>query len=87
MPRHQWLTPHQKGIVRRYYENKSDVAHQALSQIVSELYLCTDTKKAERLWKKAETALVNAGVHKTKAHNAVAERDLEKLARLVGEIF
>ena len=87
MAKHQWLTPRQKGIVRRYYENKDDVAHQAVSEIVSELYLCTDAKKAERLWKKAETALVNTGVHKTKAHNAVADRDLEKLAKVVSEVF
>ncbi len=87
MAKHQWLTPHQKGIVRRYYDNKDDMALQTLTETVSELYLCTDQKKAERLWKKARTALVNAGVHETKADNAVAARDLKALAKLVEKIF
>jgi len=87
MAKNQWLTPHQKGIVRRYYDNKDNVALQTVSEIVSELYLCTDQKAAERLWKKAETALVNAGVHKAKAAEAVAGRDVQKLAKLVEQIF
>lgn len=87
MAKHQWLTPQQKGIVRRYYEHQDNVALQDLSEIVSELYLCTDQKKAERLWKKAETALVHAGVHKAKAADAVAGRDVQKLAKLVEQIF
>lgn len=87
MAKHQWLTPQQKGIVRRYYDNQDNVALQTLSETVSELYLCTDQKKADRLWKKAQTALVNAGVHQAKAENAVAARDVKALAKLVEEIF
>jgi len=87
MAKHQWLTPRQKGIVRRYYDNKDNMALQTLTEIVSELYLCSDQKKAERLWKKARTALANAGVHATKADNVVAARDLKALAKLVETIF
>jgi hypothetical protein len=87
MAKHQWLTPHQKGIVRRYYDNKDNVALQTLSEIVSDLYLCTDPKQAERLWKKAQTALVNAGVRQEKAASTVAARDLKALAALIQEVF
>ena len=87
MAKHQWLTPHQKGIVRRYYDNKEDVAHQKLSETVSELYVCTDDKKAARLWKSVQTALVNCGVHAARAERMAAARDLEKLAQIVSEIF
>ncbi len=87
MARHQWLTPHQKGIVRRYYDNKDNAALQTLTEIVSELYLCTDQKKAERLWKKARTALANAGVHAARADGVVAARDVKALAKLVEQIF
>ena len=87
MAKHQWLTPHQKGIVRRYYDNKDNVALQTLTEIVSELYLCTDQKKAERLWKKAQTALANAGVPAPKAEKTVADKDLKALAKLVEQIF
>ena len=87
MAKHQWLTPHQKGIVRRYYDNKEDVAHQKLSEIVSELYVCTDQKVAARLWKSVRTALVNCGLHAGRAERIAAARDLEKLAQVVNEIF
>ncbi len=87
MAKGDWLTPHQKGIVRRYYEHKDDLVHQKLSEIVSDLYLCADDKKAARLWKSVRTALVNAGVHEGQAERLVAARDLDGLARLVGEIF
>ncbi len=87
MAKHQWLTPHQKGIVRRYYDNKDNVAVQTLTEIVSELYLCTDQKKAAGLWKKARTALVNAGVPAAKADKTTADQDLKALAKLVEKIF
>lgn len=87
MARGQWLTPRQKGIVRRYYENRETGATQKLGEVVSELYTCEDEKRATRLWRSALTALVNAGVHRGRAERIVAERDLEHLARLVGEIF
>ena len=78
---------YQKGIIRRYYENKDNLMNQKLGEIVSELYLCTDEKKAARLWKSAHQALVNAGAHKGQAERLVTARDLEGLAKLVGELF
>ncbi|MCD6416777.1 MAG: hypothetical protein J7M08_08805 [Planctomycetes bacterium] len=86
MAKNQWLTPHQKGIVKRYYENRDDAAYQKLSEAVSELYVCEDQKKAQRLWKGVRTALVNAGVHAGRAESVVEARDLGRLARIVGEL-
>ena len=60
---------------------------QKLSETVSELYVCTDDKKAARLWKSVQTALVNCGVHAARAERIAAARDLEKLAQVVNEIF
>ena len=87
MAKGDWLTPHQKGIVRRYYEHKDDLMHQKLSEIVSDLYLCTDEKRAARLWRSARTALVNSGVHEGRADRLIEERDLEGLAALVSDLF
>jgi hypothetical protein len=87
MAKGQWLTPHQKGIVRRYYEHKDNLATQKLSEIVSDLYLCKDDKEAARLWQSAHTALLSAGVHQARADSIVAARDLKRLAKLVGELF
>jgi hypothetical protein len=87
MAKHQWLTPRQKGIVRRYYDNKDDVALQTLAEAISELYLCTDQKQADKLWRKVQTALANAGVPKPKVESVTAARDVKALAKLVEKIF
>ena len=63
MAKNQYLSPHQKGIVKRYYEHKGSIASQKLGEVVSELYLCESEKKANRLWKSARTALLNAGAN------------------------
>ncbi|MFO8006532.1 MAG: hypothetical protein R6V05_02230 [Candidatus Brocadiia bacterium] len=86
MAKHQWLTPHQEGIVRRHYENKDKVAYQKLAELVSELYLCEDDAEATRLWRKARAAMVNAGVHEGRAEGIADARDLDRLAKVVEEL-
>ena len=81
------LTPHQQGIVRRYYDNKDDITNQKLAEIVSDLSICEDESKARRLWKSADTALKNAGAPKARRKRVVENRDLEDLAALVSELF
>ena len=87
MAKHQYLSPHQKGIVKRYYEHKDTIASQKLGEIVSELYLCESAKKADRLWKRARTALFNAGANKVAVEKLMADRDVERLAKMTGELF
>ena len=77
----------QKGVIKRYYEHQDDLMTQKLGETVSELYLCTDEKKKARLWKSAHNALLKAGVHKVQAEKIVSARDLQGLAKLVGELF
>ena len=81
------LTPYQKGVIRRYYEHQDDMGHQKLSEIVSDLYVCTDDKKASRLWQSARTALLKTSAGKARVERTVAERDLEDLAALVNKLF
>ena len=87
MAKGQWLSPHQKGIVRRYYEHKETIATQKLAELVSELYVCEDQGTATRLWGKVRTALKNAGAPPARADRIVKERDLEGLAELLGRLF
>jgi hypothetical protein len=87
MAKHQFLSPFQKGIVKRYYEHKDSLASQKLGEIVSDLYLCDNQKKADRLWKSAATALANAGANKIAIDKVLADRDVERLAKMVGELF
>ena len=87
MAKGQHLTPHQKGIVKRYYENKETIQTQKLGEIVSELSVCTDEKKRKRLWKSARTALLNAGVHEGKVEKVVNSGKVDKLAEVLSEVF
>lgn len=87
MAKNQFLTNHQQGIVKRYYQNKDTVATQKLGEIVSELYVADDPKKKERLWKSAHTALLNAGANAARVEKLVAEKNLQALATLVAELF
>ena len=87
MPKGRNLTPYQKGIVRRYYENKDTLMSQKLAEIVSELGVCQDEKKAGRLWERARKALATMEVHPLKVNTICDKRDIQWLAELVGELF
>ena len=87
MPKRHDLTPYQRGVVRRYYEHKSDIAHQKLAEMVSELYLCTDEGRRGRLWQSVGAALSNTDAGKARVERILAARDLKALAELVGELF
>ncbi len=80
-------TPHQRGIIRRYYENRDDIMSQKLSEIVSDLYLCGDPKKAAGLWKSAGTALNNLNAPPGKVEKCIAEKNLQLLAEMVSDLF
>lgn len=83
MAKGQDLSRHQRGIVNRYYEHRDTIMTQKLGEIVSELYLATDAKKADKLWKSAQTALANTQVDAATVESIVSSRDVKKLAELV----
>ena len=80
------LSKHQRGIVNRYYANRDTIMAAKLGELVSELYLCTNEKKATRLWERVLKALANTGVKPERIDAIVDARDVEQLARLVGEL-
>lgn len=80
-------TPYQKGVIKRYYENKDDLSTQKLGEVVSDLYLATNAKNVKRLWASAEAALLNLGVKKDRVEKIVKARDLEALAKLATELY
>jgi hypothetical protein len=87
MAKGQFHTAHQKGIIKRYYENKDDINSQKLGEIVSDLYLETNPAKQKRLWASAETALINLGANKAQVEKIVAEKNLGALAKMVEKLF
>ena len=87
MAKGQFLSSHQQGIVKRYYENKSDISTQKLGEIVSDLYLESKPAKVTRLWASAETALLNLGANKAQVEQVVKDRNLGALAKLAEKLF
>ena len=87
MAKGQFHTAYQKGIIKRYYENKGDLSAQKLGETVSELYLETNPAKVKRLWATAQTALLAMGANKARVDKIVAEQNLQALAKLVEELF
>ncbi len=85
MAKGQDLSRHQRGIVNRYYENRDTIMSHKLSEIVSDLYLA-EGKKAETLWKRAETALKNTAADPKKVAAVLKDRDLGALATLANEL-
>lgn len=80
------LTPHQKGIVRRYYDHRDTLALQKLAEIVSNLYLEETPARRKRMWAAARKNLLAAGVHRHQADAVCDDEDLGALAKLVGEL-
>ena len=80
-------TSHQKGIIKRYYDNRETLSTQKLGELVSELWLAEPGKKADKLWERAEKALRNAGANEARLTRVCAAKDLEALAELVGDLF
>ena len=78
-------TGHQRKIINRYYEHRDTIMLEKLGEIVSELYLCANEKKATALWKSAATALKNLKVDPAWAEKIVSAKDVQGLAKLVQE--
>jgi len=80
-------TPHQRGIIKRYYDHKTDLMLQKLSEFVSELALEEDPKKRKRLWARAEKALVNLKVPSYRIAKILESHDPNLLAEVVKDFF
>ena len=78
---------HQKGVIKRYYENRETLSTQKLGEIVSNLYLASPGKKADKLWERAENALHHAGANEVRLKRICDAKDLEALAALVNQLF
>jgi hypothetical protein len=74
-------TPYQERIIRRYYDNRQELAFQKLEEMVADLYLAETDKKRAALWKRVEKAMVNLKVPvKIQAH-ILEKRSPEVLAK------
>lgn len=81
------LTDSQRKIVDRYYAHHDTIQIGKLQELIGELYLAADAKAAEKLWKRAETALRAAKVEEAMVLKATAGRDPKKLAEVVEKLL
>lgn len=86
MAKGQHLTRYQKGIVNRYYEHLDTITLTRLAEAASELFLCDDKKKADKLWASVEKALDKTAASDAQVKAILAGRDVKKLAELVGKL-
>lgn len=86
MSKGQNLSSYQQGIVKRYYNNLDTISLQKLGELVSDIAVCTDAKKIGDLWQRAHKALQKSPADQLKASRIVAERNVEALAKMVGEL-
>ena len=79
---------HQQSLIRNFYKNRDAIDAQRLQEIVTEIYLAGQGKKADRLWKRAADILGRAPNADAKQIAGLVEaRDLETLAQIAGKSF
>lgn len=85
MAKGQEYTKGQTKIINRYYEHLDTITAQKLGELVSELAVCDDAKKADRLWGRVRLALEKTSLNKTQIEKVLATKDVAGLARLVSK--
>lgn len=78
-------SPHQKRIIKRYYDNAEGIGYQRLTELVSDIYLATG-KKADKLWTQVATALKKLGLSEKRIDHILESKDLAILASVVKEM-
>jgi hypothetical protein len=78
-------SPHQRKIIRRYYQNIDTLKSQRLAELVGEIYLA-EGKKRERLWANVETTLRALGVPEARVAHLLAKRDPALLTAVLDEL-
>jgi hypothetical protein len=72
---------YQKKVIQNYYANRDTIMLQKISELVTELYLADSEKKKERLWKRAEDAMVNLKVKPAIMNHILEKKDVQVLAK------
>lgn len=86
MAKGQHLSAHQQKIVKRYYNNLDAISLAKLSELVSDLAVCTDAKKAGKLWERVELALKKSDADPADVTRVMAAKSVKVLAELVGKL-
>jgi hypothetical protein len=72
---------YQKVVISSYYDNLDTIILQKLSELVTELYLADTQAKQERLWQRANKAMVKLKVPPGIIDHIMEKKDVEVLAK------
>lgn len=75
---------HQQKIIKRYYDNRDDIAIQRAQELVTELYLA-EGKKREKVWETLVKNLEKAGIPVEHIAHARAQDNPELVVKLLTE--
>ncbi len=78
-------TPYQQNIIKRYYDNYSDIGAQRLAELASELYLA-EGKKLANAWRRAEETMRRLKVPESRIQYIMESKDPILIAKLVKEL-
>jgi hypothetical protein len=76
---------YQQGIIKRYYENREQIDEQRLAELVTNLYLAPDKKKA-KLWEQAQELMERMKVPKSRIEHVINSGDPTVLAEVVKDL-
>ena len=79
---------HQQSLIRNFYKNRDAIDTQRLQELVTEIYLAGEGKKADKLWKRAADILGRVpGLDQAHIAALIESRDIETLAKIASERF
>lgn len=79
------FSKYQQKIIQRYYDNRGQIDHQRLSELVADLYL-TEGKKQEKLWETVRTLLERMKVPESRIEHVMSTGDPAQLAEVVQDM-
>ena len=77
-------TPHQQKIIQRYYGNIDTIARQRLAELVGELYLAGNKKKA-KLWQQTGEVMRKLKVPESRIAHLLKQQNPALVAEVVKE--
>lgn len=80
MPRNDY-SQHQKAVISGYYNNLDTIMLQKLGELVTELYLADTKAKQNRLWQRANKAMVKLKVPPAIIDHIMEKKDVQVLAK------
>jgi len=72
---------YQKSVISGYYNNLDTIMLQKLGELVTELYLAETQAKKDRLWERAQAAMVKLKVPPAIINHIMKKQDVEILAK------